>query len=73
MTDTADTIRKIENLVLPDNVVLGSIDIVPMFTAVDQKDAYDTAMKKLARVYLELDMLPSQTAYPAGFETSTPD
>ena len=21
----------------------------------------------------ELDMLPSQTAYPAGFETSTPD
>ena len=53
LKDTADTIRKIENLVLPDNVVLASIDIVSMFTAVDQKDAYDTAMKKLARVYLE--------------------
>ena len=22
---------------------------------------------------IKLDMLPSQTAYPAGFETSTPD
>ena len=22
---------------------------------------------------VQLDMLPSQTAYPAGFETSTPD
>ena len=53
LKDTADTIRKIENLVLPDNVVLASIDIVSMFTAVDQKDAYDTAMTKLARVYLE--------------------
>ena len=53
LKDTADAIRKIENLVLPDNVVLASIDIVSMFTAVDQKDAYDTAMTKLARVYLE--------------------
>ena len=53
LKDTADTIRKIENLVLPDNVLLASIDIISMFTAVYQKDAYDTAMKKLARVYLE--------------------
>ena len=53
LKDTADTIRKIENIVLPDNVVLASTDIVSKFTAVDQKEAYDTAMEKRARVYLE--------------------
>ena len=30
-------------------------------------------VRKKERKKEELDMLPSQTAYPAGFETSTPD
>ena len=27
----------------------------------------------ILHMHMKLDMLPSQTAYPAGFETSTPD
>ncbi len=48
--DTADTIRKIEGLVLPDNIIIASIDVVSMFTAVPQEEAYDVAMSTLAKI-----------------------
>ena len=32
-----------------------------------------TVAKHQNKKKIKLDMLPSQTAYPAGFETSTPD
>ncbi len=50
LKDTADTIRKIENLVLPDDIIVASIDVVSMFTAVPQEEAYEVAMETLSKV-----------------------
>jgi len=50
LKDTADTIRKIEGLSLPDNTILASIDIVSMFTSIPQDEAYDVAMATLEKL-----------------------
>ncbi|XP_072020417.1 uncharacterized protein [Amphiura filiformis] len=50
LKDTADTIRKIEQLVLPSNIILASIDIVSMFTSVPQEEALEVAMEALEGV-----------------------
>lgn len=50
LKDTADTIRKVESLVLPDDIIIASIDVVSMFTAVPQEEAFETAMETLAKV-----------------------
>jgi len=50
LKDTADTIRKIEGLKLPENTILASIDIVSMFTSVPQEEAYEVAMETLAKL-----------------------
>jgi hypothetical protein len=50
LKDTADTIRKVEGLVLPDDIIVASIDVVSMFTAVPQEEAYEIAMETLAKI-----------------------
>ena len=50
LKDTAHTIRTIESLSLPDNVLLATIDVVGMFTAVPQEEALEIAMKTLASI-----------------------
>ena len=51
LKDTAHTIRKIESLTLPDNILLASIDVVSMFTAVPQEEALEIAMETLANIF----------------------
>ena len=45
LKDTADTIRMIENLVLPDNITLATFDVVNMFTSVLQEEAFEKGME----------------------------
>ena len=66
LKDTADTIRKIETLVLPENVILASINIVSMFTTVNQEEAYETAMKTLAKVNQERYDPPMPSMHYSG-------
>ena len=50
LKDTADTIRKIEDMVLPNDIIIASIDVVSMFTAVPQEEALEVAMETLAKL-----------------------
>ena len=50
LKDTGDTIRKIESTVLPQDVILASLDIVSMFTSISQEEAFSVAMETLASV-----------------------
>ena len=50
LKDTADTIRKVEKLKLPNNIILASIDIKSMFTSVPQNEAFEVAMETLANL-----------------------
>ena len=50
LKDTADTIRKVESLVLPKDIILASVDVVGMFSAVPQNEAYEVAMQLLAKL-----------------------
>ena len=50
LKDTGDTIRKVENTQLPDDVILASFDIVSMFTSVPQDEAFQTTLETLANL-----------------------
>ena len=41
LKDTSDTIRKMETLTLPDNIVIATIDVVSMFISVPQEVAFE--------------------------------
>lgn len=58
LKDTSDTIRKIEDLTLPDNVILASIDIVSMFTSIPQEEAYQVALEAFAESSRSLTVPP---------------
>ena len=50
LKDTGDTIRKIENLHLPDDIILASLDVVSMFTSVPQDQAFRTTLETLTNL-----------------------
>jgi hypothetical protein len=50
LKDTGDTIRKIESIHLPQNVILASFDVVSMFTSVPQDQAFQITLETLANL-----------------------
>ena len=50
LKDTGDTIRKIENIVLPKDIILASFDVVSMFTSVPQDEAFRVTLETLANL-----------------------
>ena len=60
LKDTADTIRKIEALTLPDNIILATIDVVSMFTSVPQEEAFDIGME----IFHSINRLSSSPKMP---------
>ena len=45
LKDTGDTIRKVENIQLPNDIILASFDVVSMFTSVPQDEAFQTTLE----------------------------
>ncbi len=60
LKDTGDTIRKIEALSLPPNVILASLDIISMFTSVPQNEAFEVTLNTLANAdpFLQDPIMP---------------
>ena len=50
LKDTGDTIRKVENIQLPNDIILASFDVVSMFTSVPQDEAFRTTLETLANL-----------------------
>ncbi|XP_072046859.1 uncharacterized protein [Amphiura filiformis] len=50
LKDIGDTIRKIENLTLPQGIILASLDVVSMFTSVPQDQAFRVTLETLANL-----------------------
>ncbi|XP_072030628.1 uncharacterized protein [Amphiura filiformis] len=50
LKDTGDTIRKIENLTLPQGIIVASLDVVLMFTSVPQDQAFRVTLETLANL-----------------------
>ena len=45
--DTGDTIKKVENIQLPNDIILASFDVVSIFTSVPQDEAFRTTLETL--------------------------
>ena len=50
LKDTGDTIRKVEKIQLPNDIILASFDVVSMFTSVPQDEAFRTTLETLANL-----------------------
>ena len=50
LKDTGDTIRKVENIQLPNDIILASFDVVSMFTPVPQDEAFRTTLETIANL-----------------------
>ena len=53
LKDTGDTIRKVENIHLPKDIILASFDVVSMFTSVLQDQVFQTTLETLAKGRLQ--------------------
>ena len=47
---TGDTIRKVENIQLPNDIILASFDVVSVFTSVLKDEAFQTNLEILANL-----------------------
>ena len=64
LKDTGDTIRKVENIQLPNDIILASFDVVSMFTSVPQDEAFQTTQETRANLD-QFDYDPIITEYMA--------